>query len=67
MNILDNLMEFLRDSQWHSIGSTKEKVALPDEKFNKILSFLKDTEFIDKENETIRLTSLGLRFLELSS
>ena len=67
MNILDNLMEFLRDSQWHSFESIKKDVSLPDEKFNKILSFLKDTGFIDKENETIRLTSLGLRFLELSS
>ena len=66
MNSLDNVMEFLRDSQWHSIVSIKEEISLPDETFNKILSFLKDTGFIDKENEKIRLTSLGSRFLEFS-
>ena len=67
MNYLDNVMEFLRDSQWHSIESIKEEISLLDEIFNKILSFLKDTGFIDKENEKIKLTSLGLRFLKHSS
>lgn len=67
MNYLDNVMEFLRDSQWHSSGSIKEEISLPDEKFNKIISFLKDTGFIDTDNDKIRIKSLGLRFLELSS
>ena len=67
MNELDNVMEFLRDSQWHSIESIKEKISLPDEIFNEIVSFLKDTGFINKENEKIRLKSLGSRFLEFST
>lgn len=65
MKYLDRTLELLRDSQWHSIMSIKKEISLPDEKLNTIISFLHG--FVERENENMRITSLGLRFLELSS
>lgn len=67
MKYLDRALELLRDSQWHSIMSIKKEISLPDEKLNTIISFLQEHGFVEKENEKMRITSLGLRFLELSS
>jgi predicted transcriptional regulator len=67
MKYLDMALELLRDSQWHSIMSIKKEISLQNEKLNTILFFLQEHEFIEKENEKMRITSLGLRFLELPS
>lgn len=66
MKYLDRALELLRDSQCHSIMSIKKEISLPDEKLNTIISFLQEYGFVEEENEKIRITSLGLRFLELS-
>jgi hypothetical protein len=65
MTYIDRTLELLRDPQWHSIMSIKKEISLPDEKLNTILFFLQEHEFVEKENEKIRITSLGVRFLEL--
>jgi len=67
MKYLDRALELLRDSQWHSIMSIKKEISLPDEKLNTIISFLQEDGFVEKKNEKMRITSLGLRFLELST
>ena len=67
MKYLDSALELLRDSQCHSIMPIKKEISLPDEKFNTIISFLQEYGFVEKENETIIITSSGLRFLELSN
>jgi hypothetical protein len=67
MKYLDRALELLRDSQWHSIMSIKKEISLPDEKLNTIILFFQEHGFVDKENEKMRITSSGLRFLELST
>lgn len=67
MKYLDRTLEHLCDSQWHSIMSLEKEISLPNEKLNTILFFLQENGFIEKENEKVRITSLGLRFLELPS
>jgi hypothetical protein len=65
MKYIDRTLELLQDSQWHSIMSIKKEISLPDEKLNTILFFLQKYKFVEKENEKIRITSSGVRFLEL--
>jgi predicted transcriptional regulator len=67
MLYLDTALELLRDSQWHSIMSIKKEISLQDEKFNTIISFLQEHGFVEKENQKMRITFSGLRFMELSS
>ncbi len=65
MKYLDRILEFLRDSQWHSIMSLEMEITLPYEKLNTKLFFLQKYGFIENEYEKMKITPLGLRFLEL--
>lgn len=65
MKHIDMVLELLKDTQWHSIESLKKEIPLKNEKLNKIISFLQEFKFTDKENEMIRISSLGFRFLKL--
>ncbi len=67
MEYIDIALELLRDSHWHTLLSLEKEISLPEEKLNSILLFLKEYGFIERDNEKMRITSLGLRFLELSS
>jgi hypothetical protein len=67
MKHIDLVFEILRDSQWHSIESIKKDISLPNEILNKIISLLQEFGFTDKENEMLRISSLGLKFLKLPS
>jgi len=67
MEHIDMVFELLRDSQWHSIESIKEDISLPEETSTKIISLLQEFGFTDKENEMVRISSLGLKFLKLPS
>lgn len=65
MKHLDMVLELLRDSQWHSIESIKKEISLPNEKLNNIIIFFQEFRFTDEENEMMRISSLGLKFLKL--
>lgn len=65
MQYIDDILGILGDSQWHSFDDIKKEIALPDEKLNKIFSFLHEQEFIIKEKERLRIKGRGLKFLEL--
>lgn len=67
MKQLDRILEFLRDFQWHSIEEIKKETSMPDEKLNELLYFLQEQSLINKENEKVRITPEGLKFLELPS
>lgn len=67
MKHLDLILEILRDSQWHSIEMIKKEISLPNEKLNKIISLLQEYGFTDKENDMMRISGMGLKFLELPS
>ncbi len=62
---IDGILGQLRDAQWHSIDEIKQNTSLPYNILNKLFLFLQELEFIDKKNEKLRITSFGLKYLEL--
>lgn len=64
---LDRILERLGDDQWHSIAEVQKAVSLPSNKFNRLVSFLQEEAFIEKKNEKVKITGLGLKFLELKA
>lgn len=67
MKNLDRITELLRDSQWHSLEEIKQEIPLAEDKVNELLIFLQELEVIEKENRNLRITTRGLRFLDLQS
>lgn len=66
MEQLDEIIELLRDSQWHHMEDIKKNISLyENSSFNILINFLNEQGFIEIINEKIRLTYLGLKFLEL--
>ncbi len=65
MRTLDKILKQLQDTQWHSIDETKQVVSMPSDTLNEVLSFLHEQAFIKKEDEKLKITSLGLKLLLL--
>ncbi len=65
MKSLDRILKQLRDTQWHSLDEIKKSVSLPSQTLNEIIRFLQEQAFINKENEMLRITRLGLKFLNI--
>ncbi|NQE06140.1 hypothetical protein C5S32_09750 [ANME-1 cluster archaeon GoMg1] len=65
--VLDETLEFLQDSQWHSVEEIEEKICLPDKKLASILSFFAQFDLISRagEKSMAKITPLGLSFLAL--
>jgi predicted transcriptional regulator len=64
-NSLDRILEQLQDMQWHSLEEIQKEIALPSEKLNVSLHFLQEQALVDRKNEMLRITCLGLKFLQL--
>jgi len=64
---LDRTLELLQDMQWHSLEEIQKEIALPSEKLNAVLRFLQEQALVDGKNEMLRITCLGLKFLQLKS
>ena len=64
---LDWIMEQLKDARWHSIDDIKKVIALPPEKTNLLIDFLKESNFIYKKDEKLKITNSGLKFLQLEA
>ena len=62
---LDNALELLKDSEWHMIEEVKGEIPLQKENFYKIIDILHEYGFIDIDNSTVRITSKGIKILEL--
>ncbi len=62
---LDQVLENLKDTRWHTIEEVKREMPLSDETLHKIIQFLHEQGFIDKDNSNLKITSKGLSFLEL--
>lgn len=62
---LDRILKNLRDAKWHGIDEIKTATALPPDQLDVMISFLQDTGFINKENEKLKITQCGLKYLEL--
>ncbi|VVB84341.1 Uncharacterised protein [uncultured archaeon] len=65
MEYFDGILEQIRDAQWHNIDEITQNTSLPHDTLNKLLLFLQEQAFIDKKNETLRITSFGLKYLQL--
>ncbi len=62
---LDRILKLLQDAQWHTIDEIKNRDSLPSDTLNELLNFLQQQELIDKKDEKLRITSTGLKFLQL--
>lgn len=67
MRQLDRILEFLRDRRWKSVKEIKKETSIQDEPLNEVLSFLQEQSLINKENDKVRITPKGLKFLELAA
>lgn len=67
MNAIDTVLEWLHDSQWHSLDELKGNVSLSDDEVKRIVTVLEENEFINLDgNKTkAKIRTSGLRFLEL--
>lgn len=65
MKNLDKILNILVDSRWHSFEEIKNSLSLPGETLNKLLCFLSKQAFINKQNEMLKITDLGLKFAKL--
>ncbi len=64
---IDRILELLQDMQWHSLDEIQKETALPPDKLNEALCFLQEQALIDKKDEMLKITSTGLKFLQLKS
>ena len=67
MKYLEGILQLLRDTHWHSVEEIKSKVSLPPDRLDWALTFLQEQSFVDGKNGKLRITSSGLKFLELPS
>jgi len=65
MHTIDNIMALIHDSQWHGMDEIHREFPIPEEKLDKVLCFLQDYDFINKENQKLKITPAGLKFLKL--
>ncbi len=65
MESLDGILEQIRDAQWHNIDEVKQNTSLPQGTLDELLLFLQEQGFIDKNNERLRITSFGSKYLQL--
>jgi len=67
MKHLDEILENLQDKKWHSFDEISKNILLPVDTLNSVLSFLQQGAFINKKDDKLKITNLGLKFLDLSS
>ncbi len=65
MKILDKILIHLQDAQWHSLDEIKNCIYLPSDTLFALLIFLKNQSFIVINEDKMKITCLGLKFLHL--
>ena len=65
MKILDKILIQIQDSKWHSLEEIKKCLYYPSDKLNMLLNFLENESFINIKKDRVKITSLGLKFLNL--
>ncbi len=65
LKFLDRILEQLQDDQWHSLDEIKESVSLPPDTLNELLLFLQEGKFIDRKDDKLKITPLGLKLFKL--
>ncbi len=65
LKYLDRMLEQLKDSKWHSLDEIRTNNPVSSDSFSASLRFLQEQAFIDIKNEKLKITGLGLRFLDI--
>ena len=67
MKCLDEIMEAVRDSKWHSQDEIKKHITISvsKDKLNSILLFLQEHSLIKRDNGNWKITQKGLKYLDL--
>jgi DNA-binding IclR family transcriptional regulator len=62
---IDRILDMLRNSPWQHTEEIRKEISLPDNNLNQLLHFLRELGYIEKDDERLKITSKGLKFLEL--
>ncbi|VVB55841.1 Uncharacterised protein [uncultured archaeon] len=63
--LMDKILILLRDSKWHELEEINKEIPVSTHQLKEIALFLHEQSFINKENLKLKITSKGLRFLDL--
>jgi len=68
MSAIDQVLELLKDGNWHKLNEIAKQSGLQQPKLKAIVNFLAEYEFIyvDKEQQKAKLTHSVLKFLKKS-
>ena len=66
MSVTDEIMQLLRDGNWHNLRDIVEKCSIPESKVEITISFLSEYGFIEvnKKGRKARLRPLMLEFFD---
>jgi len=62
--VIEEVIRLLEDGTWHSFSEIKDKSNLPDDRFLKVVQFLKEFDLADIDDEQERV-KINKSFLEL--
>lgn len=65
MQYIDKLLTLLQDSKWHKLDEISKNMPVSAYQLNEIIYFLQEQSLIEYENSELKITSKGLRFLNL--
>ena len=66
MRNLDTIMELLADSSWHGIEEIKTVIPQKIEMIDELIDFLHELDFVEKDNDDLKITKKGLKFLDIN-
>jgi predicted transcriptional regulator len=62
---MDKILLLLQDSKWHEFEEINKEIPISTHQLEEIAFFLQEQSFINKEKQKVKITSNGLRFLDL--
>ena len=65
MKQLDEILMILQDSNWTECSEIIEGLTISKNQFQEVIHFLQNQQLVELNNDGIRITSEGIKFLEL--
>jgi predicted transcriptional regulator len=62
---MDKILLLLRDSKWHDLEEINKEIPISTHQVEEITFFLQEQSLLNREKEKVKITSKGLRFLDL--
>lgn len=63
--LMDKILLLLRDSKWHDLEEINKEIPISTHQVEEITFFLQEQSLLNREKEKVKITSKGLRFLDL--